>query len=76
AWQGPMAPAAGIVAMAYAVEMFWAIALEAEILARAVRLDAGDGHADAVRHHAMAAQAETILLMMAALDGRTEETKP
>lgn len=52
-------------ALALAVERFWAICLEAEILANALALPMPDG----ARDHAIATQAQTIRSEMAALRG-------
>lgn len=72
-WRAPMTSTAGIVALAHAVEAFWAVALEAEVLARALALTVAGPDETAVRDHAIRAQTETILTMMNALR-RTEET--
>ena len=60
--------AAGVLALAHATERFWAIALEGEILARAVtQLPADD-----LKDHALQTQARRIRQMMDAL--RVDDT--
>ncbi|MBZ0164593.1 MAG: hypothetical protein K8H74_18005 [Notoacmeibacter sp.] len=62
------ASAAEVLALAHAVERFWEIAVEGEILARALALPADD-----VRAHAVEIQAGKINTLMNALRGRNEE---
>jgi hypothetical protein len=64
------ASAAEVLALAYATERFWAIALEADLLVRAMRLPADDAAAFAIERQA--AQIETL---MAAIRGEPKETK-
>lgn len=74
-YQSTMTPAAGVVALAHAVEKFWAIAVEAEVLARAIaRLPTATETERALRDAAIERQTETILTLMAALRGDTQET--
>jgi hypothetical protein len=62
---------AGELALAMAVERFWEIAIEAELLVRALDMQAGDY--PEVREAAIEHQAATVKTMMAALRGATEE---
>lgn len=62
------ASAADVLALSHAVERFWEIALEGEILARAVGLPADD-----VRAHAVETQAARIKTLMNALRGTDNE---
>lgn len=62
------ASAADVLALAHAVERFWEIALEGEILARATALPA-----DALRDHAVETQAARIKTLMNALRGTDNE---
>lgn len=73
-YQSTMTPAAGVVALAHAVEKFWAIALEAEILARALaELPARTGAETTLKTHAVETQRDRILSLMAALRGEQED---
>lgn len=65
------ASAADVVALAYAAERFWSIAIEAEILVRVLKREqTGNDHDEAIQ-----AQMDCISKMMAALRGTTTLTE-
>lgn len=64
------ASAAEVLALAYAADRFWAIALEADLLVRALKLPAGEAGSFAIERQA--AQVETL---MAAICGEPKETQ-
>ncbi|MAW89358.1 MAG: hypothetical protein CMJ42_22795 [Phyllobacteriaceae bacterium] len=66
------ATAAQVLALAHAVEKFWAVCLEAEILARAVALPADEKGQAALRDHVIDTQARTVNDLMNALRGTPE----
>lgn len=66
----PSATSAEVLALASAVEAFWAVCLEAELLVRAIRLPEDDAAA-----HAIAVQVDEITRLMAAIRGATEKEK-
>ena len=66
------APAATVFALAMATERFWAVCVEAELLARAVRLPmTGNVHDEDVRDDAIQQQTQRVHELMAALRGET-----
>lgn len=70
------ASAADVVALAYAAERFWSIAIEAEILVRALKREqTGNDHDENERDEAIQAQMDCISKMMAALRGTTTLTE-
>ncbi len=70
------ASTAEVVSLAYAVERFWAIAIEAEILVRALqREQTGNDQDENERDEAIQAQMDCIDAMMAALRGATSLTE-
>ncbi len=72
---GPSAPTADIVALAFATETFWAVAVEAEVLVRALqRPITGNDEQDAARDAAIQEQSDTISKLMAAIRGGRDET--
>lgn len=64
---------AGALALAGAVERYWQIALEADLLMRALEQPTPDGEAAAVRDHAIADQIGRLRALLAPLRG--EETE-
>ena len=73
--QATQASVAEVLALACAVETFWAIAIEAEILARAVRRPflSGDERVDGERDQLIGRTARSITETMAAIRGETEK---
>lgn len=64
------ATVAQIFALAWAAEKFWAVAIEAELLARAVRLpETGNQNGDAAKDHAVQLQVDRVLALMAEIRG-------
>lgn len=65
---------AEVMALAYGFEKAWAIALEADLLARAVQLPmfSGNLERDEARDHAIEQQAEIVRSLMAEIRGETD----
>ena len=68
---GPSATTAETVALAHAVERFWEVAIEADLLVRALRLPQETDHETDAAEHAIASQADRISKLMAAIRGET-----
>lgn len=61
---------AGELALAFATEKFWAVAIEADLLTRALSIEiTGDEHEDAAREAAIQHQAAEVSRLMAAIRG-------
>lgn len=71
----PAVSTATVYALALATEQFWAVCIEADLLARALQLPiTGNDHDYDVRHGAIQQQTHRVLELMAALRG--EPLKP
>lgn len=66
---GPATSVAQVVALAHAVERFWEVALEADLLVRAIALPSGSTAFDALRGLRIEGQAARIVELMAAIRG-------
>lgn len=65
---------AGGLALALALESSWAVAIEAEILVRALAMPiTGNDAADAARDHAIQVQSDLVSKLMAAIRGETPQ---
>lgn len=64
------ASAAEVLALAHAAERFWAVALEADLLVRALKLPAGE-----LRTCAIERQAREVETLMAAIRGETNASE-
>lgn len=63
---------AGDLALAIAVERFWEVALEADLLTRALALpETGEQEATALKDHAIRTQADRVRALTAAIRGET-----
>ena len=73
--QALQAPIADVVALACAVEAYWAIVVEAEVLARAIRRPflSGDESVDQERDQLIGRTARSITEKFAAIRGTTEK---
>jgi len=69
----PAAPAAEVLALAFATERFWAVALEAELLVRALSLPiTGNDDQDAARDAAIQHQSDEVTRLMTAIRGEAQ----
>lgn len=69
----PAATAAEVLALAHATERFWEIALEADLLARAIAMPADAAGIDPLRGLAIEEQAARVSQLMAAIRGETND---